>query len=980
MNNTPYFTTRIIFLVFIFFICTVNIFGQTICTANIDTGSLKEAMQVFVPTTKNEMYFSKPNAQIPTIREMLGVNFTVGTMNSISSFSGTTFDNTTKPLSSVFSHVRYYIPSERDIYSTDGSFIRPQANQVPYGNLSRLNLIVGTNGAPTTSSSDPNAIKIYPEIQPDNSIILKQTPAGAYSNPYQNYLNYSYLQIKPGADYFKHGIQATLNVLYGDFPSTVSANYKFPYSWFLPADWGPTDFDIKQSAKAYAMMLARTYAPKGSDCSTCTPVIEVLELGNEPYGYSDPKTYQLIVDGFLDGINTYYGTETANKFKVVNAAFQAFHVENTAIPSFDEASRKDYINVRIRNDQRCALDGYNAHVYSFDRQDPALRPIINPESVANGAARSEFLNIKNSWRWLKDNPAKQQDLYVTEFGFDSDNCTNSLSVGRITQSIYNVRSILMLQRYGVQRAFLYEALDDPAACGYAFQSSGVWKTDRTSKYQFAGLEKLIRIAGDYKFHVSLTEVNNDVFSYILEDVNGAPKYLVAWLAQNINDDSNTKTLANLIAINGQSKRAISLNFDGKTFLPDTKNTTGWFQLDGETNALVPGSYYDGTNFTLSAVPIIVPIIDSNVDPCLTDVTPPVISNCPANISVTSTNSTNAIVTWTQPTATDNCGLASFTSNYSPGATFPIGNTTVTYTAFDIKSNKSICSFIVTVLDPCFQDGTPPVISNCPANISVKSTNGTNAIATWTAPTATDNCAVTSFTSNYSSGATFSIGNTTVTYTAIDKKRNKTTCSFIVTVIDCLNDKTAPVISNCPTNITVISSNGTDAIVTWTTPTATDNCSILSFTSNYSSGATFPVGITAVIYTAIDNKNNKTVCSFNITVNKSAPIAATVTGLQVSNTGKLQSPTSNLENLSLMKLYPNPSIDFIVIELESGSERNITFYIFDAIGRKTKLEEVQLKSGYNYLHFNTNGLTKGLHFICTDMSSENTHNILRFIKL
>jgi hypothetical protein len=156
-----------------------------------------------------------------------------------------------------------------------------------------------------------------------------------------------------------------------------------------------------------------------------------------------------------------------------------------------------------------------------------------------------------------------------------------------------------------------------------------------------------------------------------------------------------------------------------------------------------------------------------------DHTNPLISNCPTDITVFTGPGATACskgVTWTPPSASDNCGvIASFTSNYVPGAVFPVGTTLVTYVATDASTNSSTCSFNVTVVD-----NTAPVISNCPANIVT-----CNPSVTWTAPTATDNCGVTSFTNN--APASFPVGVTTVTYTALDAAGNTSTCSFTVTV-------------------------------------------------------------------------------------------------------------------------------------------------------------------------------------------------------
>jgi hypothetical protein len=176
------------------------------------------------------------------------------------------------------------------------------------------------------------------------------------------------------------------------------------------------------------------------------------------------------------------------------------------------------------------------------------------------------------------------------------------------------------------------------------------------------------------------------------------------------------------------------------------------------------------------------------NPCLNDTEKPVFKKCPTNISVTTTQSC-AKVEWDKPDAKDNCCDPSVSIATAPTtglkneSCFPIGVTTVTYTATDLKGNKATCSFTVTVIklaDPCAPDVEKPVLKNCPANISL-TTSSNCAIANWTKPTATDNCSTPSVSSNYSSGACFPMGTTSVIYTATDLKGNRATCSFTITV-------------------------------------------------------------------------------------------------------------------------------------------------------------------------------------------------------
>lgn len=85
----------------------------------------------------------------------------------------------------------------------------------------------------------------------------------------------------------------------------------------------------------------------------------------------------------------------------------------------------------------------------------------------------------------------------------------------------------------------------------------------------------------------------------------------------------------------------------------------------------------------------------NNDPCTIDTASPIISNCPDNISVTKTD---ASVLWTPPAVFDECSSVVLTATHNPTTTFPVGTTTVIYTATDETGNESKCSFTITVED------------------------------------------------------------------------------------------------------------------------------------------------------------------------------------------------------------------------------------------------------------------------------------------
>lgn len=75
---------------------------------------------------------------------------------------------------------------------------------------------------------------------------------------------------------------------------------------------------------------------------------------------------------------------------------------------------------------------------------------------------------------------------------------------------------------------------------------------------------------------------------------------------------------------------------------------------------------------------------------------PVIENCPASFTVpVLPTETTVEVSWVEPTTPEN---ATFTSNFQPGDSFPVGNDTeVIYSLVDEAGNLATCSFTVSVI-------------------------------------------------------------------------------------------------------------------------------------------------------------------------------------------------------------------------------------------------------------------------------------------
>ncbi|XP_071961221.1 uncharacterized protein [Antedon mediterranea] len=164
--------------------------------------------------------------------------------------------------------------------------------------------------------------------------------------------------------------------------------------------------------------------------------------------------------------------------------------------------------------------------------------------------------------------------------------------------------------------------------------------------------------------------------------------------------------------------------------------------------------------------------------CL-DTVAPIFDSCKERITkVIPANKQQTIVSWIEPTATDNVGIENVTTTHFPGSNFKVGISLVTYTAVDVNGNKAECSFFVDVV----QDTIAPIFRDCKENITKWiPANKQQTVVSWIAPTATDNVGIENVTTTHFPGSNFKVGISLVTYTAVDVNEIKAECSFFVTV-------------------------------------------------------------------------------------------------------------------------------------------------------------------------------------------------------
>jgi hypothetical protein len=364
-------------------------------------------------------------------------------------------------------------------------------------------------------------------------------------------------------------------------------------------------------------------------------------------------------------------------------------------------------------------------------------------------------------------------------------------------------------------------------------------------------------------------------------------------------------------------------------------------------------------------------------------------------------------------ATDNCGFT-LTHNYGAwgnpnslaGAEFPVGSTTVIWTARDESGNEMSCMILIDVMD-----ANAPSFVNCPENITF--TIGADADCQngviWNIPIAQDNChgVTVTQTSGPVLGAQLIPGMYNIVYTAADATNLTSACSFFINVVD---DSTPLLV--CPPSFTIGTGAGdcfwTSGVGELNPLLAVDNCPnqvltysisgnpIVNGTGNLPA-TTFNPGLSTVTYTLTDENNNAVTCSFEINViDDDAPVlpcANVVFGNLVGPFGNTTDFCALNTNVTLIGVTDNCDADLTVFALVSNPDQTLnvlpfpllagnsyqsglydfqvgittlTFYATDDAGNAssciyqiqvvdTETPEIMCPSDSPFLRSNTNGL-------------------------
>ena len=227
---------------------------------------------------------------------------------------------------------------------------------------------------------------------------------------------------------------------------------------------------------------------------------------------------------------------------------------------------------------------------------------------------------------------------------------------------------------------------------------------------------------------------------------------------------------------------------------------------------------------------------SPVNPVPGDLTKPVITP-PNNLFIEAVSGLTPVSVG-QAMATDESGIQSLSSN-AP-AQFPLGTTTIIWTAIDGAGNMAIATQVITVIDTI-----PPTITALPEIAIEAESSGSNYIEL-VEPLATDAVGIISITND--APDVFELGETVVTWTAIDVASNSANVFQKVIVVD----TTAPTLL-VPEDIVIEATSFDQNEIYIGESIVIDNGEIISNTND--APLYFGIGNTTVTWTAADSSGN-----------------------------------------------------------------------------------------------------------------------------
>lgn len=300
----------------------------------------------------------------------------------------------------------------------------------------------------------------------------------------------------------------------------------FPSKWYSKAEWGGDPKSITKNAYRYARAFFALFASK---IPYAKPLIDHLEIGNEPWGDIGSEGYQAIALGFIRAYKDYYGAEPI--ISLGPAAFQAHRPDGVFKCRNCKYNTGDFVGRMLNDDLLDVISELNTHPYSF--RIGSVNLIEHPESES-----SDFHHVHSMFAYRKRIGLPHLKMAATEFGWDSN------KVGEEAQAVYIVRNALIMNRMGFDKVYLYEGLDNLGLKGL-YGSSGLFTVTLPGRFiqrpkrAYYSLLQFKALLGDWQVRSAIVE-NEKAYIY---EVGTAERTLglVAWRPENVNNQSKIDT-------------------------------------------------------------------------------------------------------------------------------------------------------------------------------------------------------------------------------------------------------------------------------------------------------------------------------------------------------------------------------------------------------------------------------------------------------
>lgn len=245
-------------------------------------------------------------------------------------------------------------------------------------------------------------------------------------------------------------IQVSIEEVFERTPSGLKSR-GFPNKWYTAQEWGGTSANIQHNAYQYAMLFTEQL----------TGVVDVLEIGNEPWGEPGVSAWQDIARGTIAAFKERYGEDVSKwPMKLAAPALQATKQPYRFNCPKCPYKTGDYVGDFLTAEFQPYISVLTIHPYAFRKG--TLELTESPDSEQGEFA--QFVNDMIMWR---NQNMPDKPIYITEFGYDSG------TVGEEKQAKWLIEAAELARSWGIERIYFYELVDNPGLKGL-YSSSGIY--------------------------------------------------------------------------------------------------------------------------------------------------------------------------------------------------------------------------------------------------------------------------------------------------------------------------------------------------------------------------------------------------------------------------------------------------------------------------------------------------------------------------